>query len=287
VTALEARVFDQDGDGYPVDVDCDDTDPLIYPGATEVCDDGVDNDCDELIDCEDDGCLVDTDGDGYVDVPCGDDCGPVDPHTYPGADELCDGVDNDCDAQVDEDFDLDNDPQNCGACGHVCELPQAVAKCEGGACLVAACEDGYGDCDGDPANGCEMALGAGDSTCETASDIGSLCGDGDSPRTLMVDGVGQRWITIELRECDTEWIEDPLAARLILEPPQGADYDLYVYAPCGNLVGSSFAVGPDVVEVQIDDDTGVDDTTRLYILVRWTGGSSCEPWVMRLEIGSP
>ncbi len=44
---------------------------------------------------------VDVDGDGY---PACDDCDDSDPATFPGAAELCDGVDNDCDGAVDEDF---------------------------------------------------------------------------------------------------------------------------------------------------------------------------------------
>jgi hypothetical protein len=39
-------VQDADGDGFPEDVDCDDADPEVHPGAREVRNDGVDQDCD-------------------------------------------------------------------------------------------------------------------------------------------------------------------------------------------------------------------------------------------------
>jgi subtilisin family serine protease len=42
--ALESPV-DADGDGFAIDVDCDDSDPSVYPGATEVRNDGIDQDC--------------------------------------------------------------------------------------------------------------------------------------------------------------------------------------------------------------------------------------------------
>jgi hypothetical protein len=47
---------------------------------------------------------------------------------------------------------------NCGSCGTVCNLPNATANCVNGACTIASCNLGYGDCDGIPANGCEASL---------------------------------------------------------------------------------------------------------------------------------
>ena len=112
--------FDDDGDGYTEAAgDCDDTDAEIYPFATEVCD-GVDNDCSGETDGADaiDGVTYyhDVDGDGFgnglasltaCETPDGyvldnTDCNDVDSTAYPGADEYCDGVDNNCDGFTDE-----------------------------------------------------------------------------------------------------------------------------------------------------------------------------------------
>ena len=47
---------------------------------------------------------------------------------------------------------------NCGACGKSCTFPNASALCSGGSCALGTCNSGFGDCDGNPANGCESAL---------------------------------------------------------------------------------------------------------------------------------
>ncbi len=48
---------DNDGDGFPAfDGDCDDSDASAYPGASEVCGDGADNDCNGLADGADPAC---------------------------------------------------------------------------------------------------------------------------------------------------------------------------------------------------------------------------------------
>ncbi len=95
--------FDEDADGVRTcDGDCDDTDPLTYPGASETAD-GRDEDCDGT---RDDGTvLYDDDGDGLTELD--GDCDDSDDGIYPGATERWyDGVDQDCD---DRDDDRDGD----------------------------------------------------------------------------------------------------------------------------------------------------------------------------------
>ena len=87
---------DADGDGYTANVDCDDDDALVNPGAEDHPYDGIDQDCDGTD-------LTDADGDGFdAGVVGGDDCDDTDPLSYPDGTEVCDGEDNDCDGTVDE-----------------------------------------------------------------------------------------------------------------------------------------------------------------------------------------
>lgn len=71
---------DVDGDGYRSDVDCNDNDLTIYPGAPEACD-GKDNNCDGIVPEWD----VDQDGDGYL--SCSE-CDDTTASIHPGAAEL-------------------------------------------------------------------------------------------------------------------------------------------------------------------------------------------------------
>ncbi len=165
--------------------DCDDGDDSVHPGGLESCD-GVDNDCDGLTDDEDEDVRLisyyrDRDGDdwgiyddiadacsapsGYAEEP--GDCDDEDPDINPGEDELCDGIDNDCDDETDEDDAVDADSWYADADGDgygdpadvtsACEQPTGrvdnTSDCDDNEALaytgaVEVCDEVDNDCDG-------------------------------------------------------------------------------------------------------------------------------------------
>ncbi len=149
--------------------DCNDEDPTTAAGNDEICD-GRDNDCDGAVDENVASTVwyVDHDGDGYGDdaapqeAYCGTlpgrtsrpgDCNDQDATVHPGAVELCDNINQDCDAQTDE------TPAESR-----CSLAHADPYCARGKCRVDLCKPGFRDCDDNPANGCET--------------VGTSCGGG-------------------------------------------------------------------------------------------------------------
>jgi hypothetical protein len=78
-----------------------------------------------------------------------------------------------------------NTLRDCGACGHACKAgPHAVAQCDGVHCNVGSCDPGFGDCNSDPADGCEQALdgidhcGACATSCSLPNTGQSICASG-------------------------------------------------------------------------------------------------------------
>jgi hypothetical protein len=164
---------DADGDGYTCDVDCNDAQPSVHPGAAESCD-LVDSDCDGSLVDE----FADADGDGNPDCtdpdadndgdPDATDCDDADPTVYSGAPESCDAVDSDCDGDLVDgfaDFDGDGDPD-----------------------CTDTDDDGDGDPDTTDCNDANVSIYTG--AAETADDGVDQDCNGSDTVTCFVDGDG-------------------------------------------------------------------------------------------------
>jgi hypothetical protein len=277
VDALE-YLPDADGDGYGALVggvwacaapaahslrggDCADDDALRSPAAAELCD-GVDNDCDGR--AEDETALdalewhVDADGDGFGDplasrwacapaageVADATDCDDGAAAAHPAALESCDGLDNDCDGDFDEDdavdaglwyADLDGDGWG-GAPLRACTPPEG-AQADDGDCddedpssnpgADEVCDDGAdNDCD-QTSNDCQ-AVGAWSAPELDLALRGEKAGDeagGALAAAGDVNGDGHPDLWVAAPAFDNGTAVDVGAAHLVLGPLSG-DVDL-------------------------------------------------------------
>ncbi|MCK6520882.1 hypothetical protein L6R49_05500 [Myxococcota bacterium] len=256
-------LLDEDGDGYGDDTtaaegcapaeavtvggDCDDASTAVYPGAAEACD-GLDNDCDGLLDGDDEdntGAVDwyrDDDGDGYgvtsdstrsCDAPAGyavesGDCDDQDGGTSPGAAELCDGADNDCDGLTDDDDNdvadqtswyIDYDGDSYGSDRFVevsCFAPEGYVG-------------NADDCD--------------DSTAAASPDGTEICDELDNNCDGVVDEASATDAEIWYQDADLDGFGDPDFTTLSCSAPSGyAENSL----DCDD---GAFGVNPDATEV--------------------------------------
>jgi hypothetical protein len=250
-SASSVDACDQPSGHVSDSTDCDDTDTAVNPGASEVCD-GIDNDCDNLID-DADGSIdpstgttwyADTDSDNYgdssntiltCDEPSGyvsdsTDCDDGDSAQYPGADEYCNGEDDDCDGDTDEDaldgsdFYVDSDGDGAGDPDNTewsCDGATNAYDCNDSdsgepvfvdASLGSSANDGSMDSpydtiqDGiDGASECVVVMGG--TYTEALNFNGAsllLTGvDGSASTTLDASGTGKPAITLESGESPT------------------------------------------------------------------------------------
>lgn len=162
--------------------DCDDADPNLYPGSTLPCR-ACNNQCMPVnLNAGNASCGI---GACRVTAP---NCinGQPNPCTpNPASPEVCDGIDNDCDALIDELWDFLHDVNNCGHCGTVCPPRlHATPVCNNGTCGFT-CNSGYGNCNQNSTDGCETNLLTDEYNCGTCSHVCNplffLCLNGQCP----------------------------------------------------------------------------------------------------------
>jgi len=147
-----------DGDTCNGDETCDTTTHACVAGMALDCSDGDDctaDECDPAMGCFNP--LIDADMDGHASEDlgaCGDDCDDTRPDVFTGAEELCDGVDNNCNTDIDEvaptwyvDCDDDGYAETTDGSRTGCEEPPAAATgCGGGWTTVRPIDTTSTDC---------------------------------------------------------------------------------------------------------------------------------------------
>lgn len=397
---------DADQDGFPADVDCDDADAGVYPGADETCD-GTDQDCDGVVDddpvdgethyldadgdgygnaavsqqscdaagagwvanaddCDDgdaaqnpdtlwyadtdgddhgdpnvsstaceqpadfvanaDDCddtdaaahpdatwYADADGDGYGTalytatacaqpsgyVADGTDCNDLVASANPGADELCNGIDDNCDGAIDEDTAIDatewfSDVDGDGFGDPASAVPGCAQPsdtvADGTDCddtndgiypwAIEVCDDGIDDdCNGIPDNTCLEEVDAGDAdVLFSGSYVGDEAGrsfdlgdfDGDGTVDMLVGAPEGESGSISANNGEAYLVLGPISgeldvddAVLSIEGPSGSDYlgNEVRFVPDQNADGY-----PEALISLYGDDTGGSGAGMAYML---------------------
>jgi alpha-tubulin suppressor-like RCC1 family protein len=266
--------------GAPFGEDCDDRNPATGPGSPEICD-GRDNDCDMDVDEGATSAVFyrDEDMDGYGSsiggtivgcsvmpgyVALGGDCDDRDPGQRPGATEVCNGEDDDCNSAVDDsvtlpalphassgcvggmpsivrcdpnyencngatpdgcEVQLTSDLANCGFCGNACpSFAGTTMACSSGTCRVASCPADRRDCNASGADGCERPVG----TTTDCADCNDRCALAHVVRQACTAGACSFDRT---RDCEPGWSDCDMDPSTGCEQPLGTSADC---SACGD-----------------------------------------------------
>ncbi|MFT6395340.1 MAG: hypothetical protein ACJAYU_000082 [Bradymonadia bacterium] len=238
--------FDPDGDGYGIGeeclgLDCEEGNSDVNPGAAEECD-GVDNNCNGFVDEAGGGPTwhADNDGDGAGSIEdfieaCepsdeypsaeGGDCDDDDSEVFPGAVDLCNGVDNDCDEDT---VDGNDEELVGGACdgldddrcaGGTTECVEGALICtEGPEGTRELCDGVDNDCDPDTADGSDdprvgdACDGEDSDLCEEGLSICRggelLCDDSTDDQIEICDGEDNDCDGTEDEDAGDLWFRD-------------------------------------------------------------------------------
>ena len=290
---------DSDGDGWgfgePIEVDCDliaadqvdndqdcdDDDDGVNPAASEVCN-GVDDDCDGLVDDEDDSLdasttntfYEDLDADGFgsdvvVAVTCADevdgavtnneDCDDGDSAVNPAASEICNGLDDDCDGDIDDDdSSLDTstrstwyDDADGDGYGDPTAYSQACAAPSGTVTDATDCHDGNADINPGETEVCNGL----DDDCD---------GDIDDDDSSLDTSTRSTWYD----DADGDGYGDPDADSQACDAPSGTVADA---TDCDDSDADIHPGGTEVCnEVDDDCDGDIDDDDSSLDTSTWS-----------------
>lgn len=224
---------------------------------------------------------VDTDGDGVQDDvdncpltynPTQEDRGGLASTTADGAGDACQNGDWNQDGRVDA---LDTTLVRRALAGFPPQFDPHQPP------VPAACPVGFCDSDGVAANGCEDPLDD-NVQCADSGSLGTVNGDA-SGSSFSITGRGEIFGNALVLESSSA-VQD-LRARITLQPPADANYDLYV--TCNTCAGTPIAStnpgsAAETIDVGALDHTG-NQSFAITIEVRWIGGTGCGSWTLDVQ----